>query len=533
VKFSIASRLFLAVLLTSLLVAAGGLWMLRTSTERGFARYVAQVELARMTVIADGLVTVYSRDGQWPSLAEDERRGWLRQQMLQLRNGSPGRTYGGMAGGRQPPANRPPPQDMQGPPPEQLYGPGPGYDNPPRGPNFGNTGGPPEDGAGNNPPDGPPGGPGNGPQGRPPQDRLGLLDRAGLTDAAGNYIAGLPAPADTPRRAISVNNAVVGYLTLTHTTNPDDDIARAFLADQTRNLLIIIAVCIGLSALAAALLAAHFRKPIRQLAVAAETLAEGHFDTRLDIARSDELGDLAQSVNQLAAMLEQHERARRQWVADTSHELRTPVTVLRMQIEAVLDGVRKPDTALFTGMQRQIATLGKLINDLYLLAQADVNQLACQFETLDPRELAEAAADAFRERLQAVGLSLVMESSTPPLQLASDAARLHQIVGNLLENSLRYTDAGGCVRLSTEVRNQEWILHVDDSAPGVPPAALARLGERFYRIEQSRSRAHGGSGLGLALCQRIATALGGRLEFSASPLGGLRVSLYLPLRAAT
>jgi two-component system sensor histidine kinase BaeS len=498
VKFSIAFRLFFAVLLTSLLVAAGGLWMLRTSTERGFAHYVAAVELGRLSVVTDALAEAYVQQGRWPDINDAERRGWLRQYIAPPRN----RPDAHAAGDDRPP---PPASGWQGdgPPPDSA-----GFDH------------------------GPPDAEDRPPPRRPPPDRLGLLDRVGLLDSAGHYLAGVPAAQDNPRRAIAVNGVVVGYLTLVQTMDPHDDISRTFLADQSRNLLLIIAACVGLSAVAAALLAAHFRQPIQQLAFAAEELAEGHFETRLLIDRSDELGGLAQNVNRLAQMLEQHEISRRQWVADTSHELRTPVTVLRMQIEAMLDGVRKPEPSLFAAMQRQALTLGKLIDDLYLLAQADVNQIGCQFEMIDPLELIVSEAEGFRARLASTGLGLDIAQVQGGTRLATDPARLQQIVGNLLENSLRYTDHGGEVKLTTQLGDGEWIMHIDDSTPGVAAADLARLGERFFRVEQSRSRAHGGSGLGLALCQRLATALGGTLVFSPSPLGGLRASLHLPLRVS-
>jgi len=132
----------------------------------------------------------------------------------------------------------------------------------------------------------------------------------------------------------------VGYLVTAKTQSPADELTVAFLLQQQHNLMIVAGIGVLLSALAAAGLAAHFRRPIRRLVAGARRLETGHFETRLDISRSDELGVLADTFDHLAARLADTERSRRQWVADTSHELRTPLSVLRGQLEALQDGVR-------------------------------------------------------------------------------------------------------------------------------------------------------------------------------------------------
>jgi two-component system sensor histidine kinase BaeS len=330
-----------------------------------------------------------------------------------------------------------------------------------------------------------------------------------------------------------VDDKIIGYLTLLPSADPSDAIAQAFLADQKRQLLQIALFCVLLSALAAAVLATHFRRPIRDLVKATGELMRGRFETRIEIERSDELGTLAEAVNQLAMMLEQHEASRRQWVADTSHELRTPLAVLNAQIEALLDGVRQPGESQFLAMQRQVAALEKLVSELHELARADVGQLTHKMLPIHPWEVVLAEAESFRDRFVAAGLNLRIEHPELSPEVAGDAARLQQVVGNLLENSLRYTDSGGGVLISARVEKGRWILCIDDTAPGVPDDALHQLGTRFFRVERSRNRALGGSGLGLALSQRIAEAHGGKLQFSHSQLGGLRATLSLPLKSNT
>jgi len=148
---------------------------------------------------------------------------------------------------------------------------------------------------------------------------------------------------------------------------------------------------------------------------------------------------------------------------------------------------------------------------------------------LDLWQLATAEAQAFSARFQAAGLTFETGAAPAQSQVLGDPDRLRQVLANLFENSLRYTTPGGAVRLSAQVHEGQLHLTLDDSAPGVPDAALARLAERFYRVDASRSRAHGGAGLGLALSRRLLAAQGGALAFAHSPLGGLRAIVSLPL----
>ncbi|WP_307742654.1 ATP-binding protein [Massilia varians] len=305
--------------------------------------------------------------------------------------------------------------------------------------------------------------------------------------------------------------------------------AFAFLEQLRSSLWPIVAAAVALSALAAVLLARHFRQPIERLAEGAGALAGGRYGVRLPSTRSDELGELARHFNALAQQLESAEGARRQWVADTSHELRTPLAVLRAQLEALQDGVRSATPETVESMLRQVLALNKLIDELYALARADVGALDCKPVPLDLWELANAHAQGFAARLQAAALAFEPGAAPARSRVLADPDRLRQVLDNLFENSLRYTAAGGRIGLHAHADNTHLHLVIDDSAPGVPDEALARLAERFYRVDASRSRAHGGAGLGLALCRRLLEAQGGSLAFAHSPLGGLRVTLSLPL----
>lgn len=357
-----------------------------------------------------------------------------------------------------------------------------------------------------------------------------LHQRVTLLDADGRYLAGrIPGALPQARRPIAVNGRTVGYLGVARSPRPSDAMALAFLEQLRGSLWLIVAAAVALSALAAVLLARHFRQPIRQLAAGAGALAGGRYEVRLPAARSDELGELARHFNALAQQLESAEGARRQWVADTSHELRTPLAVLRAQLEAVQDGVRSATPDTLDAMLRQVLALNKLIDELYALARADVGALDCKPVPLDLWAFATTHAQGFAARLQAAGLALDTGPAPARSLVLADPDRLRQVLDNLFENSLRYTAAGGRISLHARDEATQLRLVIDDSAPGVPGEALGRLAERFYRVDASRSRAHGGAGLGLALCRRLLEAQGGSLSFAHSPLGGLRVTLSLPL----
>jgi two-component system sensor histidine kinase BaeS len=180
-------------------------------------------------------------------------------------------------------------------------------------------------------------------------------------------------------------------------------------------------------------------------------------------------------------------------------------------------------------MLRQVLALNKLIDELYALARADLGALDVKPERLDLWQLAGGQARAFEARLHAAGLALEVGAPPAHAQVMADPDRMRQVLDNLLENSLRYTAPGGRVRIEAELDGAILRLHLDDSAPGVPDAALPQLAQRFYRVDASRSRAHGGAGLGLALCRRLLEAQGATLGFAHSQIKGLRATIAIPL----
>jgi two-component system sensor histidine kinase BaeS len=513
-RFSIGHRLFASVLLAILAVAATGIVLMRQNVLHSFSEYAASIELDRLEGLAAAVGRRYGEAGGWRFLpaGAQARRGWIAGELARLQDE---RQRAAQAVPMVAPAT---PVTPVTPVPPEPPAPATAYTRPELPPL------PP-------PPPVPPAPPA--PGAAPEIDELALQDRVTLLDAGGRYLAGRVAGTEpSARRPIEAGGRVVGYLAVARVMRPSDALAAAFLGELKSSLFAIVAASVALSALAAVLLAAHFRKPIARVADGARALAEGRFDTRLPAARSDELGELAHSFNQLAEQLASLEQSRRQWVADTSHELRTPLSVLRAQLEAIEDGVRAADQATIASMLRQVLALNALIDQLYALARADVGALECQPVRLDLWALATQCAAGFEDKLRAAGLTLQAAPAPTSALVSADPERMRQVFTNLLENAVRYTAPGGRIALHGHAEAGRLVIAIDDSAPGVPEEALARLSERFYRVDASRSRARGGAGLGLALCRRILEAHGAGLAFANSPLGGLRVTVTFALEGA-
>jgi two-component system sensor histidine kinase BaeS len=276
-----------------------------------------------------------------------------------------------------------------------------------------------------------------------------------------------------------------------------------------------------------ALLARHLLKPVNALAKGTAKLATGNFAVRLRTDSKDELGRLAMDFNSLAQALERAETLRRQWVADISHELRTPLSILRGEVEALQDGVRECSRVTLRSLHVEILHLSKIVDDLYTLALSDIGSLNYAREIVDIEELIQSIVSGFRTKLDNKKIMLRYEPDAEKFVYA-DRQRLGQLFRNIVENTLRYTDAPGKLVIRTEANKEFVIVHFEDSAPGVPETELEHLFERFSRVEMSRNRESGGAGLGLAICRKIVEAHEGEISAQQSELGGLHIKIRLP-----
>ena len=351
-----------------------------------------------------------------------------------------------------------------------------------------------------------------------------------MTDQSGDVLVGprSPIPKEGTRRAIIVNGAEVGAVIASPVERLTRNTDINFDRQQRRTSWLIVGLATLLAALATFPLARGLLAPVKRLVEGTHRLAAGDFTTRVATSSPDELGKLAQDFNQLASTLEKNQQMRRDFMADISHELRTPLAVLRGELEAIQDGVRQFTPESVASLQAEVGTLTKLVDDLHQLSMSDEGALAYQKAPMDVITLLEIAAGAFRERFASRGLTLSV--SLPESAIVfGDRDRLMQLFNNLLENSLRYTDAGGQLLISATVKPATLAMTFADSGPGVSDEQLSRLFERFYRTEGSRNRASGGSGLGLPICVNIVEAHGGTIAAAHSPFGGVSITVELPL----
>ncbi len=302
---------------------------------------------------------------------------------------------------------------------------------------------------------------------------------------------------------------------------------RIFLNQQRRNLGIIVAALGLASLLLAGGLSWWLGRRARGMTLATRRLTEGDYSIRLPERGRDELSSLARDFNVLAATLEASREARSRWVSDIAHELRTPLAVLRGEIEAMQDGIRPMNLDSLGSLGQEVGQLERLVADLRLLSQSDAGALEVQLAPLD-------LAASLGERLDEAGTwlkdaDITLETDIEgPAWIRGDTQRLRQLWTNLLDNTCAYTFTPGRLRVTLTQTGDHYRLCWEDSAPGVPEAKLPRLTERLYRVEGSRNRASGGSGLGLSIAMALARAHGAEMTASASSLDGLCWTLTFP-----
>ncbi|MDR3413688.1 MAG: ATP-binding protein [Formivibrio sp.] len=359
--------------------------------------------------------------------------------------------------------------------------------------------------------------------------------------------------ANTVSIPIQVQNRTVGYLEAS--INPPFSLAilQAFVEQQRQSFVLLAMGMLVVSALGAFVISRRLGRPIDDMTKGARALARGDCSVQLAGDSQDELGQLVGEFNGLAQTLAANRERRREWlinitqelrtplsvmlveieamrgwVVDIAHELRTPLTVILGEIEAVEDGIHQYDAAWLHHIGQKTRQLSLLVNDLHQLALSDQGALVFHKAPVDLGCLVQEYLDSYQLTFEHVGLhvDIILGKNLPVL---GDADRLRQLLGNFLQNTLRYTDVPGSLRIRVSLEHGKVILIWEDSAPGVPEAVLDRLTERLYRGDDSRSRATGGSGLGLAIAKAIVDAHDGIMQASLSDLGGLCWTLQLPL----
>jgi len=329
---------------------------------------------------------------------------------------------------------------------------------------------------------------------------------------------------------IHYQERIVGYLGLLpgKTANQVSEIR--FIERQSASFIWIALLMIFLSASLAWILAYTLGRPLKRITTAAKALAVGRYDIRLPVESTDELGQLARDFNDMAAALEQSEQARRRWVADISHELRTPLAVLRGELEALQDSIRPLTAEAVDSLFGDVMRLNRLTEDLYQLSLSDQGALSYRKTHVDPVEILQEDLAALKPEFQNKQMTIKWANHLAgPVSIYADPDRLSQLYRNLLTNSSNYTDSNGQLAITIVREADMLVLDFSDSEPGVPESELPNLFDRFYRVESSRNRHHGGAGLGLAICSNIVAAHNGTIHAYSSPLLGLTIRIEFPI----
>jgi heavy metal sensor kinase len=300
-------------------------------------------------------------------------------------------------------------------------------------------------------------------------------------------------------------------------------------------LCFAVPVALALSGGLAYLMARKALAPMEQLHRMTARITADRLDQRLPVANSkDELGHLAQTINDMIARLERSFTEIRRFTADASHELRTPLTALRTEVEVALS---KPAETidkqnLLGSILEECERLTRLTEQLLELAREDTRKGRQVYEPVDLAALVRGVVETMRPLAEAKGLRLSLHSNNA-LTLRGDEVRLRQVFYNLLDNAIKYTPAGGEIEVNLEQRDGEAIIVLRDTGIGIPAEHLPHVFERFYRVDKARTRVEGGTGLGLSIAQGIVAAHGGQIELVSNPGRGTVCTVSLPLEPAS
>ncbi|MCZ7572242.1 MAG: ATP-binding protein [Ardenticatenaceae bacterium] len=305
---------------------------------------------------------------------------------------------------------------------------------------------------------------------------------------------------------------------------------RTYLSRLNRGNLVVMMLVGGVALMLGAWLAQRITEPARALTAAANRLAAGDWREPLPVRSTDELGQMSAAFNAMAIEIEQQNRLRRQMVADIAHELRTPLSVMRLELEALEDGLQESADAT-RSLRGEIDLLTQLVEDLGLLAQNDAGEQPLDLAATDVGVLVEETVTRWQGRALARGLSLRAAIAPNLPQVHLDRSRITRVLTNLLANALRHTSEGGEIVIAAAAEPGAVRLSVHDTGEGIPPDELESVFERFYRLDRARSRATGGSGLGLAIARQAVELHGGRIcaESSGVPGEGTTIRVTLPL----
>jgi len=331
---------------------------------------------------------------------------------------------------------------------------------------------------------------------------------------------------------IFIDNIKVGWLAVPKHKKIIDGYELEFIQQQQSYLWLIALVTMLLVAMITLFLARHLAEPLKLVMSGMHKLTQGDYNQKINIQRKDELGELSRDFNELAVTLGENDSARKRWLANISHELRTPIAILRGELEAMLDNVRPLNKENISSANDEVKHLQHLVNDLQQLTSADVGGMHYRKKINDLTPWLTKEIDKYRSYLAAANISLITDIKASKANIFSDNTRLCQLFENLINNCIKYAEASK-VKISLEIDKNETgklvRVIVEDNGAGVSDVHLPHLFEHLYRVDNSRNRKTGGSGLGLSICAHIVAAHQGNISAEHSDLGGLAITIELPL----
>ncbi len=331
---------------------------------------------------------------------------------------------------------------------------------------------------------------------------------------------------------IELNEVVIGYLAVSKRHGLIDGYELDFLEQQTSYLWLIGIAAVLFTLLISFFLARNLVGPVKQIAKGMQQLSQGNFAYKLKLERQDELGQLSEDFNTLALTLASNEQARKRWLANTSHELRTPIAILMGELEAMQLGVRPLTVDNIRSAHDEADHLKRLIDDLHMLNSAQLGGMHFTKQPLLMNELLNAVKKKYMPIFHQHNITFNVATLSDDIDFKADKTRLMQLFGNILMNAIHYAQ---CSRLDLQVTSlivaEQKNIHISiqDNGVGVDDAHLAHLFEYLYRVDDARNRQQGGSGLGLSLCQHIVQAHKGVITAQRSQLGGLAIIINIPV----
>lgn len=309
------------------------------------------------------------------------------------------------------------------------------------------------------------------------------------------------------------NTLPTGELVVQEDTNENHTVA----SNPFGNLVVLLIISGGVSVIIAGgmswWMSRRIVTPIKAVALASSSIAEGHYQHRLPVKQSDELGVLVQHFNDMAQSLDAVETTRRQLLADISHELKTPLATIKGYMEGFEDGVIPANAENFVLVGQEVSRLQRLVHDMHEVSRTEAGFHALQMRPCDPAQILEQVAARLRPQFEGKGVMLMLTLPDELPAICADPERLEQVMLNLLGNALQYTPSGGEVIVSVESDPKERQIHyhIKDTGIGIAPDDLKQIFQRFYRVDKSRARITGGSGIGLTIARAIVEAHGGRI----------------------